>query len=270
MAGTVINKHSLLKDHDVLFITLDTLRYDVAQQQFELGNLPNLANRLPSYGWELRHSPASFTYAAHQAFFAGFLPTPVTSGPHERLFALQFPGSETIGDETLVFDTPDIISGFHRAGFHTVCIGGVGFFNKRTPLGGVLPALFASSYWDESLSVSCADSTRNQVALAISCINELSERQRLFMFINVSAIHQPNYFYLPGSQADDIHTHAAALRYVDSQLGVLFERFQQRAPTLVIVCSDHGTGYGEQGYYGHRLAHSVVWNVPYTEFVLYG
>jgi len=42
---------------------------------------------LPASGWERRHSPASFTYAAHQAFFAGFLPTPASPGPHPRLFA---------------------------------------------------------------------------------------------------------------------------------------------------------------------------------------
>ena len=41
-----------------------------------------------------------------------------------------------------------------------------------------------------------------------------------------------------------------------------------RAPVLAIVCSDHGTAYGEDGYRGHRLAHPVVWTVPYAEFVL--
>ena len=34
------------------------------------------------------------------------------------------------------------------------------------------------------------------------------------------------------------------------------------------MCSDHGTAYGEEGYYGHRVAHPVVWTVPYAEFVL--
>ena len=35
-----------------------------------------------------------------------------------------------------------------------------------------------------------------------------------------------------------------------------------------IVCSDRGTGYGADGYCGHRVSHPVVWNVPYAEFVL--
>lgn len=38
--------------------------------------------------WERRPTPVSFTYAAHQAFFAGFLPTPDRAGKHPRLFVL--------------------------------------------------------------------------------------------------------------------------------------------------------------------------------------
>lgn len=67
----------LIGNHDLLFVTLDTLRYDVATELAATGRTPNLHRALPG-GWERRHSPASFTYAAHQAFFAGFLPTPTT------------------------------------------------------------------------------------------------------------------------------------------------------------------------------------------------
>ncbi|MEV4325643.1 metalloenzyme domain-containing protein, partial [Microbispora rosea] len=71
--------------HDILLVTLDTLRYDVAAELADAGRLPHL---LPGgRRWERRHSPGSFTYAAHAAIFAGFLPTPVTPGPHPRLFA---------------------------------------------------------------------------------------------------------------------------------------------------------------------------------------
>ncbi|RKH43579.1 metalloenzyme domain-containing protein, partial [Corallococcus sp. AB050B] len=70
--------NALVGTHDLLFLTLDTLRYDVAREELEAGRTPTLAALLPGGRWEERHSPASFTYAAHQAFFAGFLPTPVT------------------------------------------------------------------------------------------------------------------------------------------------------------------------------------------------
>lgn len=246
----------------ILMITFDTLRYEVACQQLQLGSTPNLARVLPETGWQKCHTPASFTYAAHVAFFAGFLPTPVAPGRHERLFALQFSGSETIGASTFVFDTPDIVSGLANEGYRTICIGGVGFFKKQNPLSQQLPALFQESYWDESLGVTCTDSTRNQVDLACRLLKQ--NQEPMFMFINISALHQPNYFYLEHAKGDSLETHAAALRYVDSQLGRLFSAFEQDQDTLMILSSDHGTCYGEDGYTGHRIGHEQVWTVPFA------
>src|SRR5262249_20763767 len=149
--------------------------------------------------WEERHSPGSFTYAAHHAFFAGFLPAPACPRPHPRLFAARFAGSETTTDATCIFDTPDIVSGFAARGYHTVCIGGVGFFNKRTPLGGVLPGLFAESHWSPELGVTDPRSTEHQIRLAVEILAGLPHNRRVFLFINISALHQPNCFYLPGA-----------------------------------------------------------------------
>ncbi len=264
----MLNPNELLGSHDVLFVTLDTLRYDVAVAALEAGDTPNLARVLPGGRWEERHTPGSFTYAAHHAFFAGFLPTPVTPGLHPRLFAARFPGSETTTDQTLVFDAPTIVAGFAQHGYATICIGGVGFFNKRTPLGSVLPDLFISSYWDETLGVTHPASTENQVNLAEAVLRRLKLDQRVFLFVNVSAIHQPNCIFVAGAEADTLETHAAALAYADRHLPRLFALMQQRAPVLVIICSDHGTAYGEDGYTGHRVSHPVVWTVPYAEFVL--
>jgi hypothetical protein len=90
------------------------------------------------------------------------------------------------------------------------------------------------------------------------------------MFINISALHQPNCIFFPGETVDSKITQAAALAYVDRHLPPLFQAMQQRAPVMGIICSDHGTAYGEDDYHGHRLSHPVVWNVPYAEFVLPG
>jgi hypothetical protein len=266
----VIDANALIGTHDVLLMTLDTLRYDVACEALSEGRTPNLAALLPSGRWEERHTPGSFTYAAHHAFFAGFLPTPARPGRHPRLFAAQFAGSETTGDGTCVFDTPDIVSGLASRGYHTVCIGGVGFFNKQTALGQVLPGLFAESHWSPELGVTDPCSTRNQVALAVRILDALPPGRRVFLFVNVSALHQPNCFYVPGATVDTRETQAAALEYVDSQLPPLFDALRRRGPALAIVCSDHGTAYGEDGFTGHRLAHPSIWTVPYAEFVVEG
>ena len=58
---------------DILFICLDTLRYDVAVQEEASGNTPVLNQ----YGlWQKRQAPGNFTYPSHHAMFAGFLPCP--------------------------------------------------------------------------------------------------------------------------------------------------------------------------------------------------
>lgn len=266
-AHTIPPVSKIVGSADILFITLDTLRYDVATEAMRQGATPYLQARIPQ-GWELRHTPASFTFAAHQAFFAGFLPTPATPGKHARHFAARFPGSETTTDDTFVFEEGDIVSGLSRAGYHTVCVGGVGFFNKQSPLGSVLPSLFRESHWSPKLGVTDKQSTANQVDVALQSIRTLSADQRVFLFMNVSALHQPNFMYSDGATSDSPETQQRALAYVDSQLPRLFEAMQQRANVFCIICSDHGTAYGEDGYTGHRLAHPVVWNVPYAEFFL--
>jgi hypothetical protein len=265
--------NTLIGTHDVFFATIDTLRYDVAHDMLEAGRTPNLASVLPGRTWEQRHSPGSFTFAAHQAFFAGFLPTPIEPGKHERPFAVRFPGSETISERTCVFDAPDIVSGLAARGYHTLCIGGVGFFNKQSPLGSVLPSLFEESYWSPTLGVTNPRSTENQVSLAVERIDLLPADRRVFLFLNISAVHQPNHFYLEGApdlepREDSIASHAAALAYVDRHLPRLFQALRRRGRAFCILCSDHGTAYGEDGYHGHRSGHPVVWTVPYAEFIL--
>ena len=253
---------------DVLFLVLDALRYDVARDELAAGRTPTLARYLPGGVWQERHSPGNFTYSAHQAFFAGFLPTPTGPGPHPRLFAARFPGSETTTPRTCVFEASNLVAGLAERGYHTVCIGGVGFFNQLSPLGSVLPELFAERHWAEHLGVTDPASTRHQVALATRILDLRDAAQRVFLFLNVSAIHQPNRHYVQGKARDDLESHAAALAYVDSQLGPLFAALERRGPTLCVVCSDHGTAYGEDGYHGHRHNHPVVTTVPYAEFLL--
>ncbi|HEY3325092.1 MAG TPA: STM4013/SEN3800 family hydrolase [Planctomycetota bacterium] len=264
----MIDANALVGTHDVLFVTLDTLRYDVAVQALSEGSTPNFARILPQGKWEKRHTPGNFTYSAHHAFFAGFLPTPAAPGKHSRLFATRFDGSETTSPQTCVFDAPDIITGFALRGYHTICVGGVGFFNKRNPMGCVLPGFFQESHWSPEMGVTDRHSTENQVHVARQAIEALPKERRLFLFVNVSALHQPNCIFLEGATSDSLLTHRAALEYVDECMPSLFTLLQRRARVICIVCSDHGTAYGEDGYFGHRLCHPVIWEVPYAEFVL--
>lgn len=268
---SAVDMNEIVGSHDLLLVTLDTLRYDVAEELAAAGRIPNLVRHLPGGTWEKRHAPGSFTYASHQAIFAGFLPTPASPGPHPRLFAARFAGSESTADGTFVHDTPDLLSGLAAVGYRTVCIGGVGFFNRRPPLGSVLPGMFQESHWEPEFGVASPTSFEAQVARTEQVVAELPEDQRLFLFVNVSALHQPNWFHLPGATADagdSRATHAAALEHVDRHIGRLFAAASSRRRCFAIVCSDHGTAYGDDGYTGHRLGHEAVWTVPYAHFLL--
>jgi hypothetical protein len=261
--------NELCRSHDVLLLVLDTLRFDVATAEWNAGRTPNFSRLFP-YGWEERHTPGSFTYAAHQAFFAGFLPTPARPQPdHSRLLASRFAGSETVGSTTKVFDTPDIVTGFRTEGWRTVCIGGVGFFNSQTPLSRVLPGLFEEAYWEPRFGVTDRNSTGHQFRFVTEILAREAKPRPTFLFINVAALHQPNYVYLTTTGPDSLDSHAAALRYVDSQVPILLNALAtKKRPTFCIFTSDHGTTYGEDGWNGHRLAHPHVWTVPYAEAIV--
>ncbi|MEM7246209.1 MAG: STM4013/SEN3800 family hydrolase [Acidobacteriota bacterium] len=262
----MIDVRSLVGASDIVLLTLDTLRHDSAQAVFREGRLPTLARYLGPDGWERRHSPATFTYAAHHAFLSGFLPTPPEPGPHPRLFAAEFAGSVSTTDTTWVFSQATIPEALAAEGYRTICIGGTGFFNLQNELGRVLPGLFQERHWSPELGVTCPTSTENQVSLAIDRLHAAGE-QRAFLFINISAIHQPNWHHGGTEGHDTLETHGAALAAVDAALAPLFETLETRGRFLCIACSDHGTAYGEDGHQGHRIAHEVVWNVPYAEFV---
>lgn len=257
--------NTIVGSHDLLMITLDTLRYDAAKLEEE--NCPNLCG---TGGWEKRHTPGSFTYAAHHAFFGGFMPTPANTdkASHVRLFHSRNTGLKT-HPHTWLFDTPDIVSGLAAEGYRTICIGGVIFFTKKNPLAKVLPGYFQQSYWRMNFGVTNPRSTEHQVRHALKLLEQAAPEEKLFLFLNVSAIHGPNRYFVEGAREDSVETQRAALRYVDKALGPLFDAMRKRSrPTFCLAFSDHGTCYGEDGYQGHRLAHEAVWNVPYREFFL--
>lgn len=267
----MIDMNQIVGQYNILFVCIDSLRYDVAIREEEQGRTPVL-NR---YGkWRECQAPGNFTYPSHQAMFAGFLPVDAGVRDMKKREKLFF--SEDIGmgrrapEGAFCFHGSTIVEGLEREGYDTYCIGGLSFFDKRTDIGKVMPGYFQHSYWNPSFGCKIKESATNQIDFAVRKVHEIPEGKLIMMYINISAIHYPNYFYVEGEKHDSVETHAAALRYVDEELDRLFEAFQDKGDTFCICCSDHGTCYGEDGYLYHGFNHPIVNTVPYKHFLILG
>jgi arylsulfatase A-like enzyme len=247
---------------NILFITLDSLRYDVARTAMRDGLTPNLARHLPGGVWEHRQTPATFTLPAHMAFFSGFLPKLPQPEQPPRLWECRPPAFKAVAPSTFVFDAPNLLEGLAHHGYRTVCVGGVTYFSRETPLGSVLPSMFQQDYWRPEFCSPEADSTRHQVDHALT-VADTHTGQPLFLFVNVSATHVPHGHYL-GDSTDSAASQQAALAYADTHLGRLIRTLTRKQPWLIIMCADHGDAFGEDGYRGRGIAHPTVLNVPYA------
>lgn len=264
-----INMNEVVGNCHILFLCLDSLRYDVAYEEQQNNGTPVL-NR---YGiWRKCQAPGNFTYPSHQAMFAGFFPVDediLEMKNREKLFF-----SEDIGmgrkapEGAFTFQGANWIQGLEAVGYDTYCIGGVSFFDKRTDIGKVMPSYFKHSYWNPSFGCKVKESTKNQIDFAVHKLGQIADNTKIMMYLNISALHYPNYFYVPGSKKDSKQAHAAALRYADRELERLFEAFCAKGKTFVICCSDHGTCYGEDGVWYHGVNHPIVNTVPYKHFFL--
>jgi len=262
--------HAIGTEHrNVLFVTLDSLRYDAAVAAQVAGLTPALTAALPGGQWEERRTPGTFTFPAHQAFFAGFLPKPALVEQPPRLWEVQPPAGKPVHKTSYVFKAGNILDGFTRLGYRTVCVGGVTYFSSETPLGSIFPAMFQQAYWKPEFCSPEKDSTRHQVDCALDVLTEQPEGQPLFLFVNVSATHVPVHHYLPNDQDQDTWDgQVAALSYADGHLGRLLDALPRFGRWLVVICADHGEAFGDDGYTGHGIAHPAVWTVPYAEMLL--
>jgi hypothetical protein len=257
---------------DFLLLVLDALRCDVARDALAAGQTPNLASLLAGRGgapgdsnWEMRHALGTFTLPAHEAMFAGFFPTPTAPGPHPRPLAVRFAGSRTIAAHTLVLDGPSVPLAYAAAGYHTLCFGGVGYFDPDSPLGGSLVRHFAEAHWSRETGVTSPHAPAAQFRQVAHRLAAIPPAERVFLFINAAATHPPTRIFAPGAADESPATQRAALVALDRQLPELLAALRGRGGAVGIVCADHGTCFGEDGFVGHRHAHPLVMNVPYAE-----
>lgn len=267
---TSVNMNEIVGHTDILFLCIDTLRYDVASAEEASGGTPVLNQYGP---WLACQAPGNFTYPSHHAMFAGFLPCPADVGRMEERELLFYPRAiglrRKVPEGAYAFSGSTIMEGLEAAGYLTWCVGGVSFFDKRSDMGKVFPGYFMRSDWNPSFGCPVKESTRHQVDFILKKLAAMDTGKRIFLYLNIDAVHDPNYFYLEGEKMDSLLTHAAALKYVDGELGRLLDGWKAaRGDAFVICCSDHGTCYGEDGCYRHGINHPAVLTVPYKHFRL--
>ena len=260
-------------NNDILFVTLDSCRYDTFEAAHSAGTLPNLMTVGPLHRAQ---APSHFTYGSHAAFWMGFTPgvedcqDPLLNPKVGKLFRMAFAGHRGRDDEGFSLEGANIIDGFNRQGYRTIGSGAVDWFNPATETGSVLGSPFEHFHFAGN-TWSLAD----QLQWLNAELEATTEEQPRFVFLNVGETHVP-YWHLGaewpcrpspciafgGSSCDAMESarrQRACLEWVDAQLAPLLRRF---ATSTVLVCADHGDCWGEDGLWEHGISHPATLTVP--------
>lgn len=259
-----------LSPDSVLFISLDSCRYDTAR------TVPTPA--LDAVGPLHRaHAPSYFTYGSHAAFWMGFTPGvpgcthPWLNPKFVKLFRMLHGGSEKkMESSSFRLEGANLIEGFRRLGYRTIGTGAVEWFNPTTATGAVLGAPFehfhfAGDTWSLSKQL---DWIETELA-------DLTPCQPVFLFLNVGETHVP-YWHEGASwprwpspcvpfggatcsARESRRRQRACLQWVDRQLQPLISRFDA---ATILVCADHGDCWGEDGLWEHGISHPATLTVP--------
>jgi hypothetical protein len=280
------------EDLNVVFITLDSCRYDSAVN----AHIPFISGIGKV---ERAYTPGNYTVPAHHAFFAGHLPTafastlPYYSEAMGQLWRIKTGAREDVG-AWAVLRGPNIIDGYRHLGFYVLGVGGVTQFNEGCQLRSYFGTgfLYRGPELDEE---PCASRPKEWFSLLYrdEIISKLADNERWFLFINCPETHFPYdtgegiaedklealrmirpHFNLRESAAhtggralETLHSmQIAALEIVDQRISDLFAVLPRQRPILVVVCGDHGEMFGEvfeaRERWGHIISAPEVLKVP--------
>jgi hypothetical protein len=258
----------MVDPRSVLFITLDSCRYDT----FEQVRPVHLSQVGPLYR---ANAPGNYTYGSHAAMFVGFTPgafelrEPYLNPKYGRIFKMAGGGFSGLAKPWVVLKGRNIIEGFKNLGYRTIGTGAVGWFDPSRPTARVLTADFDDYRFEGS-----PFSVRGQVEYVTSRIAAVRRRKPVFCFLNVGETHVPYHHEgadwpaevnpcLPFSEHNDSaecrRRQSACLDYLDGQLASLLEAFRD---ANTVVCGDHGDAWGEDGLWEHGIHHEKVFEVP--------
>jgi hypothetical protein len=284
----------LLRDRNVVFITLDSCRFDVAAS----AATPHLDALSPLVRAE---TPGTYTLPAHVAYFNGFLPQPEDGrywidGIGFKSIWRSAAARQTSSAAGITFAGRTVMDHYRAVGYRVIGAGGVTFFDPSSPLN-LLPTFFPEfHYYGRPVGGPAGGPADRDEVLALSHVDELAREcllaSRYFLFINCASTHIP--YTTPAARLDPALTEllrrlyrlhdaksadgdlsditaseaqqlrrvqGAALEWADVRLGALFDQLRRTEP-LVVVCADHGEEFGDGGRYGHGHPHHSVTTVP--------
>ena len=258
-----------------LLLTYDSCRYDVLKEA-RTPVLDSFGVIAPA------QTPASFTYAAHMAFFVGILPNANEDWPYYNRFNTQLMGLMGVGEGQVVKHSLlkvhsewNLVAGLAAQGVQTVGAGAMNWFRQKTLTEGFEKFLFTGT---------------NAQAQIDFLLAEIDTSRPFFGFINFGETHAPyRYHGKEGSCPVDVRARIItwppvvgqgpvgrdneafrhqmeAAEYLDGCLPRLFSALPSN--TVAVVCGDHGDCFGEDGYWGHGFNHPKVQEVPLVIFRL--
>ena len=251
-------------DQSIVLITIDSLRHDVTQ----LANAPNFAELFAKHGsdgWHKVGSHGTYTLPSHISMFhAGLMPCdnrddvpPPFNRDKEKLFKAQLAWERTTGATFPTPAAPNIVKGFERLGYRTVGVGGVNWFNDKFETSRLWSRdYFKEFYWEAEFDETHLDSLERQIAL-IRRLGVSNSRRPCFLFLNISCAHTP-YMGFEKSVSGQV----SAYEHIDQLLPDLLDAIPRRCYLLIL--SDHGECFGEDGLWGHGFYHPKIMEVPFA------
>ncbi len=256
-----------IDNRSVLFLVVDSCRYDT----FIEADVPNF-RKLGTI--HRAQAPSYFTFASHAAMFVGFTPglaevrKPLLNPKFGKIFKIHGAGFPGKGGEGFLLHGRSIMDGFKRLGYAVLGTGAVRWFDTQSPTGKLLTSDFEEFFYPGP-----TPSLPRQLAWVRDRL-AANAGKPVFLFINARETHAPYYYEnapWPGSdnpcipfqsidRSDDCRfRQRACLEYVDRQVGSLLDSF---ANTNIVVCSDHGDCWGEDGLWEHGISHEMTLTVP--------